>query len=59
MLRKDRIGTYLAIGPWWCRLGLGWHPSCWYGAFHMFRKVIWMRPINYAAIDAAPVRTPD
>lgn len=49
---KDRIGKQIMLGPWWCRLTLGWHSAAWFGSLHMFRRPIWLRPINYRAIEA-------
>lgn len=49
--RSDRIGAHyvLAIG---CHLvaHVVIHPSMWAGSAHFFRKQIWLRPINYAAL---------
>lgn len=48
---RDRIGTHLHLGPWWCHLAIGWHPASWHGTLYIARKRIWCRPIDYKAIE--------
>ncbi len=52
---RDRIGLQVQVGPWWCLLGIGAHkPSrTWYGSWHFFRRVVWLRPIDYRRIESA------
>ena len=49
----DRLGEYYSIGPWWLRLSIVVGPWGWAGSAYYNRRLLWLRPIDYAAADRA------
>lgn len=50
--KRDRIGTTFAINLRWFSASIAVHPAMWAGSIRCFNRLIWLRPINYEAIEA-------
>lgn len=52
--RKDRIGKhYRIIVPRIFNLVIVCHPRMWAGSLYLFKRRIWLRPIDYDAVGHA------
>ena len=49
---RDRIGLNISFRiTWRFELSIAIHPAMWAGVLYIFRRRLWIRPIDYAAIE--------